>query len=363
VSELLALIPEADRRDPVIVSKYLRAHSDDVRLAFDKYMATAKWRKDHHVDEILKAPPLPEHRLKLLQLSIPCSYHGVDKEHRPLYFAKSGDVDVDCLLHSLCDAELMQSHIWAMEYSVHRAKESSAKHGKHVSTFSTVVDMSGVGSSQKKLMNFAEMFAKLDEDHYPLTLGFCAVINTPWYLHSLYAIISPFLSATTRSRITLLGSNYTEHLRSLIHDDQLPVEYGGKCDGTCCGSKPCMPRYSLEHVKRESLAAEAPHLSQLKTTKIDSGESTTLVASGVVGSTFAWYIKPECKDIEVSAVFVPTGSQPPINVILARRVDSDYEFGLRGEYVCKVPGKLTILLDNRYSMWTSKTVRHSLLVK
>lgn len=133
-----------------------------------------------------------------------------------------------------------------MEYSVQRARDSSATLGRPITTFSSVVDMAGQGSSQKKLMKFAEAFAKLDEAHYPHTLGFCAVLNTPWYINTLYAIISPFLSASTRSKIMMLGSNYHDELNKLIAPDQLPLAYGGTCDGTLCGARPCMPPYSAE---------------------------------------------------------------------------------------------------------------------
>jgi hypothetical protein len=127
-----------------------------------------------------------------------------------------------------------------IRYSVERARKSSAALGRRIDTFSTVVDMSGSGSSQKKLMNFAQMFATLDENHYPSTLGFCVILNTPWFLKTLFAIISPFLTAATRSKITLLGSDYRDELAALIDADQMPTEYGGSCVGACCGSVPCI---------------------------------------------------------------------------------------------------------------------------
>ena len=108
-------MPEADRADEGRVLQFLRACDFDTAKAFSQWTADVKWRRDNKIDAVLQGPPLPAARMRLLKAVIPCCYHGVDKAGRPLYFAKTGDVDVDLLLHSLSDAELLQAHIWGME--------------------------------------------------------------------------------------------------------------------------------------------------------------------------------------------------------------------------------------------------------
>jgi hypothetical protein len=281
-------MPEAERADEGRVLQFLRACDFDTAKAFEQWTADVKWRRENKVDEVLKGEPLPAARMPLLKALIPCAYHGVDKAGRPLYFAKTGDVDVDLLLHSLSDAELLQAHVWGMEYSIERARKSSAALGRRIDTFSTVVDMAGSGSSQKKLMNFAQMFATLDEQHYPSTLGFCVILNTPWFLKTLFAIISPFLTAATRSKITMLGSDYRDELAALIDADQMPTEYGGTCEGirltpnpllsgeaeavaaarplgVCCGNVPCISIASKHELEAARVEFELPHTARANT--------------------------------------------------------------------------------------------------
>ena len=106
---------------------------------------------------------------------------------------------------------------------------------------------------------------------------------------------------------------------------------------------------------------DAQHVDDLEKEDVAAGQCSSIEADGEAGTTFSWYIKPESHDIEVSAVFVPSGDAQPVHVILPRRVEASYEFALRGEYVCPTKGELTISLENSYSIWTGKSVLYSLL--
>ena len=88
---------------------FLRANQFNVDAALAKYMQTAKWRRENQVDTILQAPPLPPHRMRALELLLPGCHHGVDRDGRPLYIRKWGDVDVDLLMNSISDAELLRA--------------------------------------------------------------------------------------------------------------------------------------------------------------------------------------------------------------------------------------------------------------
>ena len=51
-----------------------------------------------------------------------------------------------------------------------------------------------------------------------------------------WSIVSAWIDPVTRAKFIILGSDYQEKLLELIDADQLPVEYGGTCDGSQCGT-------------------------------------------------------------------------------------------------------------------------------
>jgi hypothetical protein len=216
----------------------------DVALASDLFAKDVAWRAENKIDSILDGPPLPEHRMGQLSTLVSCSYHGFDKVGRPLYIEKTGRIPVDGMLSYFTDAEMLHAHLWTNEFNAKRAKEGSERVGHVVDTFATILDLDGLTSSHKKLLDWAKHMTQIDQDHYPERLGFMAVINCPWYFPMFWAIVSSWIDPVTRAKFHILGSDYKEKLLELIDADQLPIEYGGTCDGSKCGkgaNKPCLP--------------------------------------------------------------------------------------------------------------------------
>lgn len=130
---------------------------------------------------MLNGPPMPPGRMEQLATIVACSHHGFDKCGRPLYIEKTGMIPVDGMLSYFTDAEMLHAHIWGNEYSAMRAKQGSVRAGKTVDTFASILDLKGLTSSHKKLLDYAKLMTAVDQDHYPERLGFMCVINCPWY--------------------------------------------------------------------------------------------------------------------------------------------------------------------------------------
>lgn len=71
-----------------------------------------------------------------------------------------------------------------------------------------------------------------DSDFYPGRLGRMMIINAPSVFTWAWRILQGFLDDIQRSKISVHGSDQEEWkavLFNLISVDQIPMEYGGKC--------------------------------------------------------------------------------------------------------------------------------------
>ena len=185
------------------------------------------------IDEILKSPPTAPERLAILESIVPAAHHGFDKVGRPVYIEKTGCIPVNEMLSTFTDVEMLHCHIWTMEYSAYRCNEHMKKTNKYCDTFFQILDLNHSTSDHNKLLSYAQPMTVVDQNNYPERLGVMCIINAPWYFTAVWKIVSYWLDDRTKSKIRILGSDYMSTLLELIDEDQLPPQYGGKCNGAC----------------------------------------------------------------------------------------------------------------------------------
>ncbi|CAF4582361.1 unnamed protein product, partial [Rotaria sp. Silwood2] len=83
-----------------------------------------QWRIDNHVDSILEDQSII-HRVDLIRRIIPNAHHGYTKAHQPLYIEKTGQMHVNQVLNEYTTEELMQCHIYWLEFNCERTRERS----------------------------------------------------------------------------------------------------------------------------------------------------------------------------------------------------------------------------------------------
>jgi len=66
---------------------------------------------------------------------------------------------------------------------------------------------------------------ELLQDHYPERLGLSLLVNTPWYLSWLWRLVSPFMSAATKAKISVVQ---VADLPQWIAPERLDERYGGQ---------------------------------------------------------------------------------------------------------------------------------------
>lgn len=115
-----------------------------------------------------------------------------------------------------------------------RLPACSRKAGKLLETCCTIMDMKGVGVTKiSSVYGYVKSTSAISQDHYPERLGKMYIINAPWGFASAFSFIKGFLDPVTVAKIHVLGSGYQTELLNQIPAENLPKQFGGKCE--CAG--------------------------------------------------------------------------------------------------------------------------------
>ena len=55
-------------------------------------------------------------------------------------------------------------------------------------------------------------------------------LQAPYLFSTVWSLIKPWLDEVTVSKISILGKNYKQELLKQIPEENLPVDFGGKCN-------------------------------------------------------------------------------------------------------------------------------------
>ncbi|CAF0772327.1 unnamed protein product [Didymodactylos carnosus] len=223
--------------------RHLRARKWNIAHTIKSIRDMIQWRIDNHVDSILEHLPTSL-RMDHLRRIVPSANHGYTKAHRPLYIEKSGQMHVDKILNWFTTEELLQCHIYWLEFNCQLARQRSRQVGKHVETFAMISDLNGCKPEIRKVLHLFKQFLYIDDTYYPERLGQMFVVNPPLIFPALWNLVKHWLDPVTKAKIIVIkkGPETSTSLLQYIDFDQLPHEYGGSCP-SCPTSPGCIPVY------------------------------------------------------------------------------------------------------------------------
>ena len=152
-----------------------------------------------------------------------------------MYFERLGSVDVRALSTITTQDRQVKSLILEYEKFLHeRLPACSAAVGHPVETSCTILDLANVSLSNfYRVKDYVMQAAKIGQDRYPETMGKFFIINAPWAFTAVWQVIKPWLDEVTVAKIDILGSSYKDKLLAQVPAENLPKEFGGKCE--CAG--------------------------------------------------------------------------------------------------------------------------------
>ncbi|XP_062396019.1 SEC14-like protein 5 [Sardina pilchardus] len=212
------------------ILRFLRARDFHLEKARDMLCQSLTWRKQFQVDYILEtwAPPggLVEYYAG--------GWHHHDREGRPLYILRLGQMDTKGLVKALGEEALLRHVLSINEEGQKRCEENTKIFGRPISSWTCLVDLEGLNMRHlwrpgvKALLRIIEVV----EANYPETLGRLLIVRAPRVFPVLWTLVSPFINENTRQKFLVYsGNNYQGPggLVDYIDQEIIPDFLGGEC--------------------------------------------------------------------------------------------------------------------------------------
>ncbi|KAH6943759.1 hypothetical protein HPB50_026935 [Hyalomma asiaticum] len=210
--------------------RFLQAQDFNLEKAREMLCQSLVWRKKYQVDRILSTYDLPA----VVREYFPGGWHHHDKDGRPMYILRLGQVDMKGFIKSIGEQGLVKLTLHLCEEGLKRTEEATHKAGKPISAWTCLLDLEGLNMrhlwrpGMRALLHIIEMV----ESNYPETMGRCLVVRAPRVFPILWALVGTFINDTTRSKFTFFadtGPTAPPGLAEFVDPSYLPDFLGGPC--------------------------------------------------------------------------------------------------------------------------------------
>ncbi|XP_058845647.1 SEC14-like protein 1 isoform X1 [Acipenser ruthenus] len=212
------------------ILRFLRARDFNMDKAREILCQSLTWRKQHQVDYLLETWSSPQ----VLQDYYTGGWHHHDKDGRPLYVLRLGQMDTKGLVRALGEESLLRHVLSINEEGLRRCEENTGVFGRPISSWTCLVDLEGLNMRHlwrpgvKALLRIIEVV----EANYPETLGRLLILRAPRVFPVLWTLVSPFIDENTRKKFLIYAGNDYQGpggLVDYIDKEIIPDFLGGDC--------------------------------------------------------------------------------------------------------------------------------------
>lgn len=178
----------------------------------------------HKIDKVCLASSSSMHQTTTLTQLL--------QDGRPVYIEQLGKVDFAALEKITTQERMVQNLVCEYEKMADpRLPACSRKSGYLLETSCTIMDLKGVGIAKAtQVYGYLQVVSGISQNHYPERLGKMYIINAPWGFSGVWSFVKKFLDPVTVQKIHILGSGYEKELLAQIPPENLPKQFGGKCE-------------------------------------------------------------------------------------------------------------------------------------
>uniref|UniRef100_A0A3Q3AVG4 SEC14 like lipid binding 1 n=1 Tax=Kryptolebias marmoratus TaxID=37003 RepID=A0A3Q3AVG4_KRYMA len=212
------------------ILRFLRARDFNMDKAREFLCQSLTWRKQHQVDYLLETWNPPQ----VLQDYYTGGWHHHDRDGRPLYILRLGQMDTKGLVRALGEESLLRHVLSINEEGLRRCEENTKVFGRPISCWTCLVDLEGLNMRHlwrpgvKALLRIIEVV----EANYPETLGRLLILRAPRVFPVLWTLVSPFIDENTRKKFLIYAGNDYQGpggLVDYINKEIIPDFLGGEC--------------------------------------------------------------------------------------------------------------------------------------
>ncbi|XP_032517841.1 protein real-time [Danaus plexippus] len=210
--------------------RFLRARDFSVEKAREMLSQSLLWRKKHQVDRLLSEYETPE----VVRQYFPGGWHHHDKDGRPLYILRLGQMDVKGLLKSIGEDGLLKLTLHVCEEGLKLLEEATRSSEHAIQSWCLLVDLDGLNMRHlwRPGVRALLRIIQIVEANYPETMGRVLIVRAPRVFPILWTIVSTFIDENTRSKFLFYGGkDYLQPggLLDYIPKDLIPDFLGGPC--------------------------------------------------------------------------------------------------------------------------------------
>ncbi|KAL3067531.1 hypothetical protein OYC64_017286 [Pagothenia borchgrevinki] len=212
------------------ILRFLRARDFNMDKAREFLCQSLTWRKQHQVDYLLETWSSPQ----VLQDFYTGGWHHHDRDGRPLYVLRLGQMDTKGLVRALGEESLLRHVLSINEEGLRRCEENTKVFGRPISCWTCLVDLEGLNMRHlwrpgvKALLRIIEVV----EANYPETLGRLLILRAPRVFPVLWTLVSPFIDENTRKKFLIYAGNDYQGpggLVDYIDKEIIPDFLAGEC--------------------------------------------------------------------------------------------------------------------------------------
>ena len=172
-------------------------------------------------------------RADIYQAQYPQIYSGVAKNGVPVFFSKTGVLNIGAVECITTVANIVKYHWFVMIHDfAKRLRDHKAIDPKFTRFEAvTILDMAELTVAQlnSRTMAIIKEQSAIDALCFPETMNKMFIINAPKFFTATWTIIKGWIDPRTANKVEVLGSRKTwePKLLEYIDADQLPSDYGG----------------------------------------------------------------------------------------------------------------------------------------